>query len=425
MAIIYVNSGAAGANNGTSWTDAYTSLASTTGAAAGDEIRVHKTHSQDPGASVTYNWSNGTEVAPVKIVCVDKDASDALSTGATIAQTVSGRNIVLNGSFYMDGMTINAADGLTIATVNKSSVYRNCTLGIVVTVNNRNIDCTSNGSTIDMRSCTLNVTNASGSLVRNNGSSKWTLVNCTINFHASATNGPTLSANGMFEFRSCIFGSVTNKFNLSGVSGTLKAIGCKLGTYTNLFNTTVGTGAEGFVYDSVTGTITVPTVGLIGYICDRGTILGDATRYRTGGASNPDGTTYSWSMAGSAAAEEQIRAVRSPPIARWVEGGSSITVTAYVAGGAEIYDDEFWIELEGPDDSNTGQRYYADSRLSWRGTRAALASDGSTWTGSGVGTVRKVSLTYTPDHDGLLVVRAAYAKTSGAAIYVDPFILVV
>jgi hypothetical protein len=420
MAIIYVNSGAGGTNAGTSWTNAYTSLASTTGAAAGDEIYVHKTHSQDPGATVTYNWSNGTEANPVRILCVDKDASDALSTGATIAQTVAGRQITLNGSIYVDGMTFNSADTFTIGTSSKSARYSNCTLGIVVTTNSRSLTVAGTGASVELHNCTINVNNATGSTLSNTGSGNVLVTRSTINFHASATSGPTGASTGFMEFRGCEIGGATTQFVIATAGTQVKASRCKLGSYTNLFSTSPAISAWGMVDEcSSSATVTGPTIGLVGYATDRGTVTGDSGRYRTGGATR-DSVNFSWAITPSASAEERIFPIRTPDFSKKVSGGSSVTITAYVAGGAELYDDEVWIELEGPSDSNSVKGYFHSSRVAYGTTRSALTSDSSTWNGSGVGTVRKITHTYTPDHSGLLVARVCYAKTSGAAIYVDP-----
>ncbi len=69
MANIYVKSGASGAANGTSWTDAYVTLgAAITAAAAGDSIWVSNNHSETT-ASPTYSIA-GTVGNPTFITCV-------------------------------------------------------------------------------------------------------------------------------------------------------------------------------------------------------------------------------------------------------------------------------------------------------------------------------------------------------------------
>lgn len=425
MAIHYVNSGAGGANDGTSWTDAWTSLASSTGVAAGDEVRVHNAHSQDPGASVTYNWSNGTEASPVKIVCVNKDASDALATGATIAQTVAGRNIVLQGSLYVDGMTFNAADTFTIGTANKSQRYSTCTLGIVVTTATRALTSAGSPAVIEIYNSTINVNVVANTGFTVGGRDRVTIVNSTINFHASSASGPTVSiAGASLEMRCCDIGGSTTQFVAVATGARIDAYRCKLGSFTNLMSTAMGFASSVTVGECSAATVTGPTFGLIGYGSDRGRVLGDSGRSRTGGATR-NSVGFSWEMTPSATAEEQIHPLRTPDFAIKVEGGAARTLTVYVAGGEEMYNDEVWLEIEGPDDSNTTQGYYHSTRLPWRGARVVLdTASPSTWSGAGTGTERKIDHTYTPNHDGVVVIRVCYGKTSGAAIYVDPQIVV-
>lgn len=112
MATYYVWSGAGGANNGSSWTDAYTSFASAITAAStnGDIVLVHKSHTENLGADATYTVS-----AKIFILCVDKDASNALAVmgaSAWIGSNSAARNITMNGSYYMYGITFRTSTGL-------------------------------------------------------------------------------------------------------------------------------------------------------------------------------------------------------------------------------------------------------------------------------------------------------------------------
>ena len=210
---IYVNSGAGGANDGTSWTNAYTSFgnAGVTGAAAGSEIYVHNAHSQDPGANVTYNFSSGTEANPVRILCVDKDASDALDTGATIAQTVGGRTITINGSIYMHGMTFNSAGSLTLGTSSKSAFFTTCTFGLVVSASSLVVDIGAAGSLCDFTGCTFNPTNAAGSRTRTSGTGRAEFRNCVLNTHGSATTCLDVNGSGTINLRCCELQGATNQ----------------------------------------------------------------------------------------------------------------------------------------------------------------------------------------------------------------------
>lgn len=178
------------------------------------------------------------------------------------------------------------------------------------------------------------------------------------------------------------------------------------------------------------GTQTVPSLGLTEILNSYGGIKSDLTRYRTGGADDGEQVNaHSWEMICSANAKELFQWLKSPPMVRWVDGGSSLTFTVYIAGGATLQDDEFWIELSGPDDagSATSRGHFERSNdtapdvpMTPRDTPSNLSTDGSsTWNGAGVGTKQKISITYTPTIAGPVTVRCSFAKAS-ATVYIDP-----
>jgi len=90
----------------------------------------------------------------------------------------------------------------------------------------------------------------------------------------------------------------------------------------------------------------------------------------------------------------------SPWMSRWVPGGSEITLDVFLAhngvgdgtGGA-LQTDQIWLEVQGPSDANpaTAQGHHFVGRPAFNATPTDLASDGSTWTGTGVGTKHKLS----------------------------------
>src|SRR5262245_7581706 len=112
MASYYVRSGASGANNGTSWTNAYTVLGTAmSGKAAGDTFYVSEDHAESVGSSQTY--ALGSVANPCRILCVNHSGSVPpvsadLRTTATI--TVTGSfNINLNGIYLVHGITFIAS----------------------------------------------------------------------------------------------------------------------------------------------------------------------------------------------------------------------------------------------------------------------------------------------------------------------------
>lgn len=428
MTTYYVDSAAGGNNDGSDWTNAWTSLASSTGVAAGSIILVDDGHSQDPGASATLAWANGTIANPVRLICVDKGNSNALSTGATFAQTVAGRSLSITGNLYVDGMTFRSGDAMTLGGASaEAQCWVNCTLAIVASTSARTINITGNGSgqRSYYESCafSLNATVQTLSLAANTGSAE--MRNCTITVPASHVSIFTMPSRlGNLELSCCSLPSATNLVGTLIGGSKVHAKRCSIGSYTSIIGTISGAGGGVLLESCVSGNISDTPQTFTGRYDECGKVVSTTAKYRTNGAS--DGTnSYAFEMTPTALAEEQINAIKTPPLTRWVAGGSEVTCTLYVAGPAEIYNDEVWMEVEGPDNTaspNTTTRgYWYSSRLPMQGSRAALTTDSeSTWNGSDVNTKRKIVHAFTPQQDGPVVIRACYAKTSGAAIAVDP-----
>lgn len=439
MATIYVDSAAGGANNGTSWTDAYTSLGSTTGAAAGDTILVDDGHSQSVGSTTTWTWSNGTGTNPVKILSADK-ADDSLSPGAVVG-AASGFDLTLNGSIYVHGLTINSGRTVFLAAnaASYEQTYEECTLGIT------------SGVSASFRQFFLGPTGAiTGSRIR--------LLNCTLD---TDTGG---SSNTEFEVQGGIIDVIGGSCRVNSASASiftspastprpvwltvtgvdLSASGettlwtwgggalsvvrferCRLPSGYTAASGTPGVGSSLTIERCAAGSISLSPLGVTYATSPAGTVQSSLSRYRTGGADDGlQANAHSWEMATSSAAQEVYGPLASPQLLMVATGGSSVTFTFFVASATTLNDDDFWVELAGPDDSSPTytEGYVASTRMAPLGTPTALTTDGdSTWNGTGVGTQQKVSITYTPQVTGPVTARFYLAKPS-TTVYVDPTI---
>ena len=141
--------------------------------------------------------------------------------------------------------------------------------------------------------------------------------------------------------------------------------------------------------------------------------------YRSSGAS--DGITdYSFKFTSNSNALESYLPISSFSFAKYVNAGSQ-TITVYLAGGASLNDDDFWIEVQSPSEetSPTAQGKFRTTKPDPLATPAALTSDTSSWTGSGVGTKQKIEVAISPTIAGTVTVRCYLAKPS-TTVYVDP-----
>lgn len=92
---------------------------------------------------------------------------------------------------------------------------------------------------------------------------------------------------------------------------------------------------------------------------------------------------------------------------------------------AELYDNEFWIEVEYPDSTTPGLTNYANTRGADVGmNKAALTSSSASWSGTGGFTgsavKRKVAYTVSGGGAGVHRVRAHFMHASEVTVYVEP-----
>jgi hypothetical protein len=113
VAVWFYRSGATGAGNGLSWTDARVSLATMTSVVAGEQIWVSEDHNEAPGAALTITFP-GTSTNPNLVICADHNVASPTSTDwktTGVVSTTGTFNLAVNGSAYIYGLTFTA--GLT------------------------------------------------------------------------------------------------------------------------------------------------------------------------------------------------------------------------------------------------------------------------------------------------------------------------
>jgi len=422
----YVDSNAAGLNDGTSWTDAYVLISSTYGVAAGEEIWVEDGHVEELTINTTHNWTNGTKANQVKILCVDK-TDDSLSTGGVIGVNAAFDSLLLRGpGVYYYGLEIRYWI-LTLGMGDNLHEFVNCTFNHVVGSSEANGLTFAPGTALTanvvrMVNCTFDDSN--GTTWATFDSTFWTrvdIISPTI-IPGTTTNTTFMRGFGTDGYPIRITDADLSDFtNLCTTgSGNFHFLRCKTKTGFNLVSTTPDYDGSAIAESCDDGTITDPALGLTRLESHWGSIESTLARYRTDGADDGEqANAFAWDMSSSANAQEAYLALASPPITAWVDAGAQ-TISVYLAGGATLNDDDFWVECSSPNESTTAQGRFQITRMDPLGTPAALDTDSSsTWTGTGVGTKQQIDISITPTLAGPVTIRCHLAKPS-TTVYVDP-----
>lgn len=441
MATYYVDSAAGGANNGTSWVNAWVSIDSflSLPPANSDVCLVDDGHSEDLGASKNYAIVTAPET-PFLIICVDK-ADDSKSTGAVIDNGGVGNawETKIGGSFYCYGIEWKTGAHFWPATGSgQRQVFEKCILDIG---NNDTVadvilgDGTAKNAEIIFIDCVVILGTGGASFMSLSGAKTFmrggSVTKASAAFAAlrvGAVDGPWFELEGV-DLSGVARAAVFYITGLTGISmGKMIAKSCKVPS-----GTVAGLGAAIVpphrfeIMHCESGTPADPSYEM--QVMDYwGTTKASAARYRSEGASDKvRSNPYSWEMVATAKALEIYCPHESPPIAGWTDGDGTkeFTYTIYFASDATMQDDEFWAELSVPNDDNTSSQVkILSSRLDPQSTPANITADGdSTWNGAGVGTLQKLVFTHTPDKPGPIEARLFLAKASDT-VYIDPKIYI-
>lgn len=379
---------------GTSWATAKTTLAGAIAlaTASGDVILVDKDHTGDSALAANTTW---TALNNISIICVDKDASDALAEmgeAAWLGSSSTHLALVFAGAYRvkMYGLTFRTA-GLTSAA--KLSVS------------------TSDGSHFEIENCLFwNGTTSSaaynvfGAISQANSYTK--LTNCTMRYGAT---GQTAQLYGRNEWTGCRVSSAgstpTRLFSDGGRGGSFLGIDCdfsligsgiicpsapnqvftyefarcKFGSNYVLLDTQAPANLGSATALSIDCS-SDDTHGIMHYANAFGSVVSDAGIYYTTGAA-----AQSWKVTTTANCSPATPFV-TPWIAAYHSGVSSITPCLEILrdGSATAYqDDEVWSEWSAKVTSGTVLGTSYSDGMPLLGTPANQAAGAGTgaWTG--------------------------------------------
>lgn len=399
--------------------------------AAGDTVLIDDGHAEVTAMETTYTIKGTTINNPIKIICVDK-ATDALSTGASIAPATGSMYFTLGGYSYgvkYKGTAYNSALTFIGTTAGAWVLEGNNTDVLEIAAQDADINIQStSGSSVSLKIIKGNIVfghatqtiklNYSHSFEWAGGSLSGTAPTALFNNNSSAPQ--------VIRIRDVDLSALGNNdlyYLGAATSPTVILTRCKIPA----------------TFDVIGGTSwTVPRQGkVILHHCSsenktydfkevsyEGTCEDEATVVRTGGAS--DGTTtQAIKMASTANTLEQINPLESPPINGWTDSTSEKTFTIeFVHDSATaLQNDEIWMELEYPANNSDGLGAIATSRCAILGSPADTTDSSETWTTTGLTNpnTRKLSVTCTPGKAGPITARVYLGKAS-TTVYVDPVI---
>lgn len=433
MADIYVRStDGSDSDNGSTWGLAKATLVGAAAIdAAGDAIYLSQSHAESGGA-VTAVFA-GTMANPVKIIAGNDSAEPPIAVSA--ASLISSSSITLSGSYYLYGLTLQAATSIL-----------------------PNAQSASNSVTLDH--CSLITTGTTGSGFfsigsANNFTQKAVLLDCTYKFSGSSNIGCATA--GVVEIKggSFVSGTSTPSAGVFGGSASDRTGSrllidgldmTNLASTVNIFRTFVSPGLfqirNSKLPASWSGSLCNATPLATGqrfemHNCDSGdtnyrlwvqeysgSIKTETTLVRTGGAS--DGTTgYSLVMATTANANASVAPLVSPEVSIWNDttgGSKTVTVEILHDSATNLTDGEIWLEAQylGTSGVPLGS-FISDAKADILATAADQSASSETWTTTGMSNpnTQKLSVTFTPQEKGYIQAKVYLAKAS-KTVYVDP-----
>lgn len=421
-------------DGGTTWALAKATLTGVAAIdAAGDTTYVSQVHAESTAGAVTLAFA-GTPSNPSKVICGNNAAEPPTALATTATVTATGSNtITLTGCLYAYGIQFISGGAISFGSASAyTQRYENCAFRTTNSGSGGFISQLGGGATSEvvMRNCTLKFAGASNYI---NTTVRWRIVGGSVE---SGTSTPTT----LFRFgTSGKSGNLeVDSFDFSNFASTLVLFdGTNLTCSTNATfrNCKMPASWSGSLY---TGTLAGPGVRLSMYNCDSastnyrlwietyaGSIKSETTIVRTGGAS--DGTTgLSWKMASSANCSYPLIPLISDELATvWNDTtGSSVTITMHILHDSltNLTDGEVWLEAQelGTSGSTLGV-VTTDAKADVLATAANQTTSSETWTTTGLTNPNKqqLSVTFTPQNKGPILLKVVLAKAS-KTIYVCP-----
>jgi hypothetical protein len=448
MATRYVWSGATGAANGTSWTDAYTTLAAADAVdVAGDQILVAHDHNEtaSSSANVTYAFA-GTNANPVHVVCVNRTTGAPANTA--VVKTVGAYRFSIQGSDNgntIQGLHIEAGNTATSnANIEfaRTRKLRDCTLEIKSTANssitngwtgkslwkNVWVKAAAAASIIVQDGFAGDFTWDGGGLLA--GTASGILINSTISKNVTTLRNLDLSA---MSTSTLVFNSVQEH-----MLGTIAD--CKLPAgwvESNLFNSTPAYNSRFSLYNCDAGNVNY-NLRIADYA---GTIVDETAIFRTDGVKLRSQANANIGFSLKSTTNANTKAWTTPletdNIYRNYPGtsaeqaafsaGTSKTVTVEIAhsAAAALDNSQIWLDVYCAGTAGSPLGVLATNKVESPATTPVVHTTSTeAWSGTAQTYRQKLQVTITPQMPGVITAKVGLATGNNVVVYIDPTITV-
>ena len=463
MADIYVDlSLSTGSNDGSDWANAYQGtngfISAASASSAGDKIYVKGTDTS-LAVNITITFPGTDANNPVEVLScksgttaeppANSDLTDGLRTGnstraydnspAHIGFASANDDINIRGYANIYGMLLAPTRNFSVAQSSVASgvKFEECKLTFGAEFNH-GFSGSPLGGLSEFTNCELQSLDASANLEFRRGGTA-VFLGCA--FTRDDTFTPTILAlgenhfAGRVQFIGCDFTDypATDLVDCTNIgSGTVEFWNCSVASGQSLVTgTAVETTSCKFIgLDDVTGKSSGSIRESLVFT-HQGEVASETTAIRTGGADDGASGGYSWALTPIInGTRDNLHALKTDWMAVWIEGdGTSKTIEVPIAnsGSGDYDDDEVWLEAMFPSAGGTAQWDFATNQMDLLDTPSTISDDAVSVWGTGAGNGQTLSLSVAPDYEGLLYVRACFAKNFGSSpetLYVDPLPIV-
>lgn len=446
---IYVDSNASGANDGTSWTDAWGTITeglADVSLAAGGVVWVASNHALSQAGAITYVPPASTKANPVTVISVDTAATPPTVYNRGAKETCTGTTVDIKLSavdkfVVFIGIDWDTNDDFGIGGNGSYLACIDCILNIVSASTGR-WDFPYNDCLLIFDRCQFLTTNVNSNF-RPPGRSSLQFRNCT---YLSAINIPefmdVLYPGLYLEMDGFDFSGITHpSFEIIGAASpsTTTANECQVLNLNGIVLPAGGLvmganwGEHGGVLTAYSTSLTAEDdIEDLMHKQMAGTVQNNATIYRN--ATFDGATNYSlhFTSTTDSLTGNPAGAVRFMLAEFWVDANATMTVHAYASDTTRLLSNELWVEFEYPDATNASLQSRtttldtAGANAYILGTAGAITdpASGADWTGDGTNDQYYSFESGSSNSAGVARVWGCLASGAVDNVYFDPSVTV-